>query len=288
MKTQIPPLKCQGIKSKLVPFIQQHLSWSGQGQWLEPFMGSGVVGFNIKPHRAIFADNNPHIINFYQAINQGKLTPTTVRQFLEREGKHLATHGQDYYYEVRTRFNDQPNPLDFLFLNRACFNGIMRFNRQGGFNVPFNHKPERFSKAYITRIVNQVKAVAILCRQYNWQFVCQDFRQTLTMATANDFVYCDPPYAGRHVDYFNRWTAEDEETLFTQLTNCPAHFMLSTWHSNQHRHNPYIDHFWSQFRIIKKPHFYHVGAKERNRKPMLEAVVTNYPTDIKDSASKIA
>lgn len=244
-------------------------------------MGSGVVGFNIKPKRAIFTDNNPHIITFYQAINEQAITPTIVRQFLESEGSCLAKYGQTYYYQVRTRFNHQPNPLDFLFLNRACFNGLMRFNRAGGFNVPFNHKPERFSKAYITKIVNQVRAVAELCKQHTWQFVCQDFRHTLEIATANDFVYCDPPYAGRHVDYFNSWTEADERELFTQLTNCPARFMLSTWHSNQHRQNPYIDHFWSQFHIINKPHFYHVGAKEKNRKPILEAIVTNYPTDIK-------
>lgn len=284
-KTQIPPIKCQGIKSKLVPFIQEQLSWSEQGQWVEPFMGSGVVGFNVRPKRAIFADSNPHIIRFYQAINDQQITPVMVRQFLETEGPKLSAQGKEYYYEVRTRFNDQHEPLDFLFLNRACFNGVMRFNRKGGFNVPFNHKPERFSKAYVTKIVNQVKAIAERCLLNEWQFVCQDFRQTLDMVEADDFVYCDPPYAGRHVDYFNSWDDEDELTLFTRMSNSPAHFMLSTWHSNQHRHNPYIEQFWSRFQIINKPHFYHVGAKETNRKPMLESLVTNYQTNDNGSAT---
>jgi len=79
-------------------------------------------------------------------------------------GKKLSKNGQDYYYEVRTRFNERHNPLDFLFLSRAGFNGVIRFNRKGGFNVPFNHKAERFSKAYVTKVVNQVKAVG-----ENWQ-----------------------------------------------------------------------------------------------------------------------
>jgi DNA adenine methylase len=276
MRVQIPPIKCQGIKSKLVPFLLSHIEWNEQGQWLEPFVGSGVVGFNQRPKRAIFADTNPHIINFYQAINTRQLTPGMVKKFLEQEGQKLAQHGKVYYYEVRTRFNAHQNPLDFLFLTRAGFNGVIRFNSKGKFNVPFNHKPERFSKAYITKVVNQVKAIYKLCQLNEWQFVCQDFCQTLALAQKDDFVYCDPPYMGRHVDYFNGWNEENEVRLFNLLSNCPARFILSTWHSNQHRHNPYIEQYETKFQIVVKEHFYHVGAKEANRKPMLEALVMNY------------
>lgn len=281
-KVQVPPIKCQGIKTKLVPFIQNHLTWDGQGVWIEPFLGSGVVGFNVNPKRAIFADTNPHIINFYQQINEQKITPITVKQYLIEEGQKLSQIGKAYYYEVRTRFNEHHRPLDFLFLSRAGFNGVMRFNRKGGFNVPFNHKTERFSKSYITKIVNQVAAVAERCRFNAWQFVSQDFSDTLAMARQNDFIYCDPPYAGRHVDYFNGWGDEEEVRLFELLSKTEAKFILSTWHSNEHRHNHYIDQLWSNFTLIKRSHFYHVGAKEHNRKPMLEAIVMNYETETKE------
>lgn len=162
----------------------------------------------------------------------------------------------------------------------------MRFNRKGGFNVPFNHKPARFSKAYITKVVNQVKAVYKLCQMNDWQFVCQDFGFTLAMAKTDDFIYCDPPYTGRHVDYFNSWDDDAELRLFEGLSNTPAKFILSTWHSNQHRENPFIDRLWSNFTIVNRHHFYHVGAKETNRKPMLEAIVMNYQPVIKEDVSK--
>jgi len=273
---QIPPIKCQGIKSKLVVVIQAHLDWSANGTWIEPFMGSGVVGFNIRAKRAIFADTNPHLINFYTALNQSLITPPQIRLFLEEEGQKLNNSDGNYYYEVRERFNVSHEPLDFLFLNRACFNGVIRFNRKGGFNVPFNHKPERFSKAYITKIVNQVKAIHELCQLNDWQFICQDFSQTLAVAQPEDFIYCDPPYLGRHVDYFDSWSEEQEQQLYSLLNQQTAQFMLSTWHSNMYRTNTCLEQLWSKFHIVKQEHFYHVGAQEINRQPMIEALVMNY------------
>lgn len=158
----VPPIKCQGIKTKLVPFLLSNIVWDSNptGRWIEPFLGSGVVAMNLAPPRALLADTNRHIIALYQAIQSGEVNRSTPRDHLEAEGSKLAAGKADYYYEVRERFNTEPTPLDFLFLNRSCFNGVMRFNRQGKFNVPFGHKPERFAKSYVTKIVNQVGWVA--------------------------------------------------------------------------------------------------------------------------------
>ncbi len=276
MTVKVPPLKCQGIKTKLVEWIEDHASLSKDGTWIEPFMGSGVVGFNVRPNRAIFADVNPHIVNFYNAIKEGKITAGIAKEFLEKEGLQLQAKGEEHYYAVRERFNKKSEPLDMLFLNRACFNGVMRFNKKGGFNVPFGHKPERFAKAYITKITNQIKYVSDAVSQYDWTFVCADFRKSIESAKENDFIYCDPPYIGRHVDYFNSWSESDEQELYSMLSATPAKFMLSTWHSNQYRKNGAIEKYAYRFTILTREHFYHVGASEKNRNPMLEAIVLNY------------
>ena len=276
MTVKVPPLKCQGIKTKLVEWIKDHSFLENDGIWIEPFMGSGVVGFNMRPSRAIFADVNPHIINFYNAIKQGKITAGIAKEFLEKEGAHLQAKGEDHYYEVRERFNKNGDPLDMLFLNRACFNGIMRFNKKGGFNVPFGHKPERFAKSYVTKITNQIKYVTDAISQYDWKFVYSDLRKIISSAGRNDFIYCDPPYIGRHVDYFNSWSENDEQELYDLLSATKAKFILSTWHSNQYRTNFAIEKYASNYTILTREHFYHVGASEKNRKPMLEAIVLNY------------
>jgi len=276
MKIAVPPIKCQGIKTKIVPLIKQIVQLNGNGRWIEPFMGSGVVGFNVTPRNAIFADTNPHLINFYNAILNNEIDSFKVRQFLENEGQNLSKYGKNYYYEVRERFNKNNSPSDFLFLNRACFNGLIRFNRKGGFNVPFGHKPDRFSKAYITKIANQINYVSLIFKEMNLIFICQDFKKTLSSLSENDFVYCDPPYIGRHVDYYDSWDEDMENELFSLLNQLPCKFILSTWHSNRYRENPFISRLWSKFNILTKEHFYHVGAKEDNRNAMTEAIVMNF------------
>ena len=156
-RPKAPPIKTQGIKTKLVSFIASPVAWDWNGVWIEPFLGSGAVLLNIQPPRALAADSCVHVINFYQALQSGGITAARVEAFLVTEGEILRTEGAAHYYAVRDRFNDTGNPLDFLFLSRACFNGLIRFNQKGEFNTPFCKKPERFSRAYITKICNQVR-----------------------------------------------------------------------------------------------------------------------------------
>jgi DNA adenine methylase len=278
MKVFVPPIKCQGIKTKLVPWIKSILA-DVKGQYIEPFMGSGVVGFNIRPQNAIFNDINPHIINFYNSIKSNEIIPNIARKFLEKEGSILKEKKDDHYYKIRERFNKDFEPLDFLFLSRSCFNGMIRFNRKGEFNVPFCHKPDRFSKSYITKIINQIDYVNKAIKYYDWSFINMTFSEVIKSASDSDLIYCDPPYIGRHVDYFNSWDEDDENRLFELLKNTESKFILSTWHSNKYRENSYFNSLWSQFNHTFKDHFYHVGAKETNRNSMKEALVYNFESD---------
>jgi len=276
MKINIPPIKSQGIKSKLIPWIHSVISLDFDGLWVEPFMGTGVVGFNLAPHHALFCDTNPHLVHFYTSLAQGEVTGLRVRNFLVQEGKRLLDQGESHYYAIRERFNKNHSPLDFLFLNRAGFNGMIRFNRRGELNTPFCRKPQRFSPAYITKIVNQVEWLSGLFRIKQFEFKCQDFTTTLKESSANDMIYCDPPYIDRHADYYNAWEDSQERALFSALSTVTGKFILSSWHHNDYRQNDYINLLWQRFQIITKEHFYHLGGKEENRNPMVEALISNF------------
>ncbi|WP_235859462.1 DNA adenine methylase, partial [Schleiferilactobacillus harbinensis] len=207
-KVLVPPIKIQGIKTKLVPWIANSIKWNGDGTWFEPFLGSGVVGFNIAPRNAVFSDNNPYIIDFYKSLQEGIFNSQDVHQFLTLEGAKLEKtppSKESYYYEVRDRFNKTHSPLDFLFLQRSNFNGMIRFG-PNGYNVPFGRKPNRFRPALITKIVNQIDWVKYLMDTHHWTFVCDDWSNVLSNAHQDDFTYLDPPYIGRSTDYFSSWT----------------------------------------------------------------------------------
>ncbi len=276
VKVGVPPIKSQGIKTKLVPWIKSIVPRNFTGTWIEPFMGTGAVAFNVAPNRAILCDANPHLINFYSGIASGVITPEIVKDYLVREGALLLATGEDHYYLIRDRFNSEHAPLDFLFLNRAGFNGMIRFNRKGGFNIPFCKKPHRFAQAYVTKITNQVAWVSKIIKAKNFIFKCQDFSKTISDASSSDIIYCDPPYIGRHVDYYNGWDDSHEQELFNQLSELDGKFILSTWHHNDYRENEYVKSLWSKHSVLTREHFYHVGGKEKNRNPVIEALVTNF------------
>jgi DNA adenine methylase len=282
-KIIVPPIKSQGIKTKLLPWILE-LVPEISGKWIEPFLGTGVVAFNSNFDEAILNDTNPHIINFYKGIQTKEITAPLMKQHLEQEGELLsvaADRGYEHYRKVRSRFNTgEYSPYDFIFLSRAGFNGMMRFNNKGNWNIPFCKKPDRFAQAYITKITNQVSAVSrIIKPEPAWTFHNKSFAEVISLATKNDIIYCDPPYYGRYVDYYNGWTEQDEELLFTLLSETKAKFILSTWHHNDWRANDMIEKFWNKFNIVTKDHFYHSGGSIENRKTVVEALVCNFDLD---------
>ena len=274
--TIVPPIKSQGIKTKLVEWIHQCSAEVAYDRWVEPFMGTGVVAFNIRPRTALLCDSNPHLIEFYKSIQSKKITKETARVFLIQEGENLLKSEGEHYYLVRERFNRQHNPLDFLFLSRSCFNGMMRFNRNGGFNVPFCKKPNRFAQSLITRICNQISTVSHVIDNGDFTFKHQDFQKTIEEVADADLVYCDPPYVGRHVDYFDSWSENNETDLRSYLGDSRFKYILSTWLKNSYRVNQHVFSTWRDCSIMTKQHFYFIGAKESNRNAMIEALLMNF------------
>lgn len=269
-KVIVPPIKCQGIKTKLVPFIKEHVNLDDNSTWIEPFVGTGVVVFNIAPKKAILSDKNQHIINFYKQIQNGTITAKSTREFLEYHGKKLEEGGKDYYMQMRYEFNENGNPLHFLFLNRSDFNGMIRFNKKGKFNVPFCQKPNRFAKAYVTKICNQIDKVANVMKGKNWEFVNCSWQETFDRAKKGDFIYLDPPYIGRDTSYVGEWPEDEAISLAMYSHNTEAHVCLSMWKENEFRKNDHLFEYWSDFQWYEQNHFYHIGGKETNRHPMIE------------------
>jgi DNA adenine methylase len=272
-KVVIPPIKSQGIKTKLVKFILSNISWDGKGKWIEPFLGSGVVLFNVQPEHALVNDINPHIIRLYQMLYDGDLALREVKLYLLSEGKKLSSYGDEYYYLVRERFNKAGDPLDFLFLNRACYNGLVRFNSKGEFNVPFCREPNRFTEAYVYKIVNRMAQIQQIMQNKEWEFRVGDWKECIKDVEADDFVYLDPPYTGRSTDYYQKWTEKDTIELYKVIHHLPSGFALSTWKEDKYHKNQHIELYLHN--LVKKEfnHFYRVGSRSDFRGPIVELLV---------------
>ncbi len=93
------------------------------------------------------------------------------------------------------------------------------------------------------------------------------------MAKPDDFVYMDPPYIGRHTDYYNGWTQEEAKALSIKALALPCGFAASMWLENRHRKNEHVEESWSETDLRICSHFYHVGSSESLRNAMDEALL---------------
>ena len=276
----IPPIKIQGKKTKIVPKIMEIadglLSEHPEiDTWVEPFLGSGVVAFNCpgRIKKVIVNDINPHIIKFYKDIADGTISPDRIREVFDIHNQNLLKDGYDYYNRIKDRFNRSFDTMDFLFLTRTGFNGVMRFNNSGKWNVPFCKLNNRLSKNVIDDLASSVDELSRLFKSKDFTFHNQSFEEVIATAPENSIFYCDPPYYGLQVQYFKGWGKEDEIRLNEMLKD--KMFIYSTWLEDGIRENPMINEYWGEYEIEGKKHKYNVAEKAEKRNQVTEGLI--YP-----------
>ncbi len=107
----------------------------------------------------------------------------------------------------------------------------------------------------------------------DWEFRVARWGEVLAEAQQEDFVYLDPPYIGRHTDYYNAWDEAEAQALSIAAKQLPCGFALSMWLENRHRRNEHIERCWQDTEIRVCSHFYHVGSSEDLRNAMDEALL---------------
>lgn len=276
----IPPIKIQGKKTKIVPKIMEIADGILNDHpeidtWVEPFLGSGVVAFNCpgRIKKVIVNDINPHIIKFYKGIADGTITPDRIREVFDIHNQNLLKDGYDYYNRIKDRFNQSFDTMDFLFLTRTGFNGVMRFNNSGKWNVPFCKLNNRLSKNVIDDLTSSVDELSRLFKSKDFTFYNKSFEEVIESAPENSIFYCDPPYYGLQVQYFKGWGKEDEIRLNEMLKD--KMFIYSTWLEDGIRENMMINEYWGEYEIEGKKHKYNVAEKAEKRNQVTEGLI--YP-----------
>ena len=281
----IPPIKIQGKKTKLVrkimeiadEILNEHPEID---TWVEPFLGSGVVAFNCPDRikKVVVNDINPHIIKFYKSVADGIITPDKIREVFDIHNQNLLKDGYDYYNKIKDRFNQSFDTMDFLFLTRTGFNGVMRFNNSGKWNVPFCKLNNRLSKNVIEDLASSVDELSRLFKSKEFIFYNKSFEEVIESAPENSIFYCDPPYYGLQVQYFKGWGKEDEIRLNEMLKD--KVFIYSTWLEDGIRENMMINEYWGEYEIEGKKHKYNVAEKAEKRNQVTEGLIYPKPKGI--------
>jgi DNA adenine methylase len=202
-KTAKPFLKWAGGKTQLINEIEKSLPSEITNKkfiYIEPFVGSGAVLFWMlnnfpKLEKAVINDINDDLINTYKVIAKKPKELISILNIFQNEYHSLDGNDnqkKEYYYKKRELYNTRKEEKStqaalFVFLNRACFNGLYRVNKKNGFNVPIGsyNKPT---------ICDDKNILAVSSALHRVEILCGDYETTLKEATTNSFFYFDPPY----------------------------------------------------------------------------------------------
>lgn len=193
-----PILKWAGGKTQLlanlIPLVP-----ASYGRYIEPFFGGGAMFFALQPENAVIADSNPELINMYRQVAEHV---NEVISYLER-----YENTAEMFYSVREQdWQSLPKAeaaARTIYLNKTCFNGLYRVNKQGHFNVPYGKykNPKICDRQALYSASEALKKAEIVCGDY--------FLVLEHYAQPGDFVFLDPPYLpiSENAD-FKRYTKE--------------------------------------------------------------------------------
>ncbi len=268
-----PFLKWAGGKRQLLPEIRKYVP-KKYTTYFEPFVGAGAVFFDLQPERAVINDINFELINTY----------TTIQEHVEKLVTELRKHKneEDYFYAIRDldRSEEFENltmverSARIIYLNKTCFNGLFRVNRQGQFNVPYG----RYKNP---QIVNEhvLKAVHQYLTANDVSILNVDFEVAVADAKAGDFVYLDPPYdpvsntssfTGYSLDGFTREDQVRLRDLFVDLHNRGCYVLLSNSATD------FIKDIYKEFQIEIVSASRNINAVASKRGRINEVLVRNY------------
>jgi DNA adenine methylase len=274
IKVSIPTfLKWAGGKQSLLQEIKQYLP-EEINTYHEPFLGGGAVFFYIqqvhKPEKVFLSDLNHILVDVFRNVRDH------TDELIEHLKEHKQQHDEEYYYEMRDRFNELDKTLEksalFLYLNKTCFNGLYRENSKGEFNVPIGS----YKNPNIVRAAALQKASRLL---QSVQIKEQDFESSKEDMEAGDFVYLDPPYdpvsdTSNFTSYSGEDFGKDDQARLAEfckkIDETGVLFMLSNSNTD------FINELYSDFNLHKVTAKRSISANAEGRGDIFEVLVTNY------------
>lgn len=274
-----PFVKWAGGKRQLLSEIKKRLP-SDFNNYYEPFIGGGALLLELGHTPSIISDNNHVLIDAYKTIRD--FPNELKKQLNDIQEEHNSIDDKDrnkeFYYSKRKEFNDiiysnedliRKTTL-FIYLNKACFNGLYRVNQKGFFNVPSNQKTR--INLYDDNNINEISSFLKHVKIYN-----QDFEKTVETAQKGDLIFFDSPYAPLNPQSFDSYTKEgfsvEEHIRLAELYKSLSKkgvFCILTNHNTEFIRELYQDFTIEEVNVKRM-----INSDSKNRVGK-EVIITNY------------
>lgn len=168
--------------------------------YYEPFLGGGSVLFELLKNNDInvgkiyVSDVNKSLIDIFKIV---KDEPQKLIDSYHNNWNEVQKD-PNFYYLSRTEYNINKDPHLFYFLTRTCYNGTIRYNKNGEFNT--SHHFGRKGMDPIT-VKNVIYYYHNLLQKRNIVFECKSFID-IKPQNQNDVIFLDPPYTNTKSLYF--------------------------------------------------------------------------------------
>lgn len=292
-----PFVKWAGGKGSLIPQLKNFYPFGLENKtinkYIEPFVGGGAILINIlqkyQIKEAYAFDINLDLINCYNVIktdveNLIKELAIKEKEFIKLEQEEK----QKYFYNIRKEYNSykvKENELnvkratEFIFLNRTCFNGLYRVNKNGEFNVPCG----KYKNPTICDS-NNLRKLSYLIKNVVFQY--GDYKKSEKYVDSKTFVYFDPPYRPLSITSgFTSYTKEDFDdenqkelaNFFKKLDAKNAKLMLSNSNpKNINKNDDFFEKIYKGFNINEVYAKRMINSNAKGRGEISELLITNY------------
>lgn len=220
------PLKLAGSKQRLLDSLIPILEKYRKDCFVEPFVGAMNVSLNFRGCKEYYlADANPDLINTFKSIRDSK------EYYINNIKELFMLPASKHYNEIRDAFNQTgvDNTLTravyLQYLNKLSFNGLMRYNQSGKFNVPVG------DKEFANVPLEQIESCYRFLSENKVHLQNQSFVDTFDVVDRWQqpaLIYVDPPYLKSAIQYTAEgFSWKDQVLLRDRAKQSPHTVVLS-------------------------------------------------------------
>lgn len=230
-------------------FINCYLDFSSN-KTTELDIKNWIVNFVLKHSKEfngmLESNFNINLENFIKELNKNLVSKTKRMKNIELEKGKLphqdildnieSAFKSAFYMHFRHLYNNiekyniekSKEVAIFFFIRNFAYSGMFRYNKSGGFNVPYGGIG--YNRKNLSKKLDYLQSKTLINHLSNTSIDNLDFEDFFkkNKPTKNDFIFLDPPYDSEFSTYAkNEFTKDDQKRLADYLINdCKAKWMM--------------------------------------------------------------